>query len=79
MQQVSRDYNWGVCWTIFNPKDAQSCNTQGSVRLVWGAGDWEGNVQICNGGVWGWVCHNTWDNTDAQIVCNELGFASTGN
>jgi deleted-in-malignant-brain-tumors protein 1 len=52
--------------------------TDESVRVVWGPGPWEGNVQICYGGVWGWVCHNNFGTPDAKVVCTQLGYTSAG-
>lgn len=52
--------------------------TENATRVVWGDGPWEGNVQVCIGGVWGWVCHNSWRTADAQVVCRQLGFSTDG-
>ena len=46
--------------------------------MIWGNGYWEGNVQICINGTWGWVCDNWWGTSDAQVVCKQLGFFTTG-
>ena len=59
-------------------KDSQSC-THGSVRLVGGSGSWEGNVQLCYNGVWGWVCDNSFDTSDAYVVCRQLGYSTSCN
>lgn len=58
--------------------ESESCSTPGQVQLVWGAGNWEGNIQVCINGNWGWVCHNSFSNVDAQVVCNQLGFTTSG-
>ena len=54
--------------------------TQGAVRLQGGTAT-EGRVEICNNNVWGTVCNSnsdSWDNTDARVVCVELGLPSSG-
>ena len=52
--------------------------TQGEVRLIGGANNLEGRVEICLNNEWGTVCDEMWDVTDATVVCRQLGFAITG-
>ena len=55
----------------------QTC-THGDVRLADGDHDLEGRVEVCIRGAWGTVCLYDWDNTDAGVVCRQLGYAYEG-
>ncbi len=37
-----------------------------------------GRVEVCVGGRYGSICHDSWDNRDASVVCNQLGFSPYG-
>lgn len=50
----------------------------GDVRLVGGNGVSSGRVEVCVNNVWGRVCNDYWDNTDASVVCRMLNFTGNG-
>lgn len=44
-----------------------------NVRLRGGHSPYEGRLEVYHNGIWGTVCDNSFDNTDALVVCNMLG------
>ena len=49
----------------------------GDVQLVGGMTKSEGVVEMCYNGVWGAVYADGWNETAANIVCNQLGYTNS--
>ncbi|XP_011408754.1 PREDICTED: scavenger receptor cysteine-rich domain superfamily protein-like, partial [Amphimedon queenslandica] len=52
--------------------------TEGSFRLVNGTIEQEGRVEICTNGLWGAICHGSWNSIDAFVLCRSLGYGGSG-
>ena len=50
----------------------------GTLRLVGSNSPNEGRVQVFIGGQWVRVCDDGWDDSEAGVVCRQLGFGSSG-
>ena len=52
--------------------------SNGAIRLADGLTEYEGRVEICYDNHWGSVCGNYWDNSEANVVCRQLGKIPVG-
>lgn len=50
-----------------------SCGN-GDVRLMGGANELEGRVEVCYNKMWGSICGTFWRPNSANVVCNQLGY-----
>ncbi len=71
-------------WGVHNcgPSEALGvtcyASTQTNARLVGGASANEGTLEVFYNGQYKQVCDDSFDNTDAAVVCAELGYGTSG-
>ena len=60
----------------------QSTCSDGDIRLVNGANELQGRVEICHNNVWGTVCSNYPSPSNSgnfgNFICKQLGYQGTG-
>ena len=44
------------------------------IRLVGGDNEGEGTVEICYDHIWGLISDAGWNDSDAEVVCTQLGY-----
>ena len=52
--------------------------SSGAIRLQGGASIREGRVEICKDQQWGTVCDRGFGDTEAEVVCRQLGYSILG-
>ena len=67
------------CWKLYRSFNIAAPCSNGDIRLVGGSIPNEGRVEICIDSAWGTVCDDSWGTSDAMVVCNQLGYLTTGN
>ena len=48
------------------------------MRLIGGATELEGTVEVCINGMWGYIDDGGWNDADADVVCRQLGLPTGG-
>ena len=62
---------------LYNNMRCLEC-TDGEVSLIGGSRRNEGRVEVCVNETWATVCDNTFNESDAQVVCRQLGYSQLG-
>ena len=66
----------GTLWYMHNNCALSSLEcTEGDVRLIYGPSHNEGTIEICHDDLWGLISDSGWSDSDAEVVCRQLGYS----
>ena len=51
---------------------------EGDLRLIGSSAINQGTVEICMNETWGTICYSNWGQSEANVVCRQLGFSENG-
>lgn len=82
---IDRIDNLEYNWSYFQSKQWSSilCESwylndwiivETKIRLVNGAGPWEGRVEVNQNGKWGTICDSSFGVNEASVLCRMIGF-----
>ena len=66
-----------IIQVLLSPTETEP-TVNGPIRLVNGSDMFEGRVEILVNGQWGTICDDYWSDTDASVVCRQLGYSADG-
>ena len=52
--------------------------SNGDIRLTGGLSDSDGTVEVCYSNIWGLIEVSGWKESDAIVICRQLGFSTSG-
>ena len=52
--------------------------SDGEVRITGGSSPTIGRVEVCINSTWGTICDESWNDSDASVVCRQLGHSPYG-
>ncbi|KAL4239223.1 CD5 molecule-like [Mactra antiquata] len=77
LNQCSSPNSWNPSSSYHSNDVGLSCEAT-QLRLVDGDTKQSGRVEFFFNGAWHSICDDSFDDTDARVICNNLGFSSTG-